>query len=192
MPDEEKKPGEPGTEEKKEVEEKELDPAKIIADLKANTVSKEEYKQLKDKYNNTLKALAEGQTVEIEKEHSLTEEERSKKIKELRKTLFTDEVQSLNNLDYWKKTLELRKHLIDSGKPDPFVGKSKDPKNDSFDQTKVIDMAVDVIEQCIEQSNDNSEVFTALLQSRMEDDPALAMKLAQKKSKELKNSLGRR
>lgn len=191
MAEEEKKAQEEQEEEKK-VDEEETDPAKIIADLKANTVPKAEYDKLKSKYNSTLKAFADGQTVEIEKEHTLTDKERFERIKELRKSLFTDEVQSLDNLQYWKNTLELRKHIIDSGKPDPFIGKSKDPKNDSFDQTKPIEMAVDVIQQCIDGCQNNSEVFTALLQSRLEDDPALAMKLAQKKSKELKNSLGRR
>lgn len=191
MAEEEKKAQEEQKEEKK-VDEEEIDPAKIIADLKAKTVSKEEYDKLNSKYKSTLKALAEGQTVEIEKEHTLTDKERFDRIKELQKSLFTDEVQSLDNLQYWKNTLELRKHIIDSGRPDPFIGKSKDPKNDSFDQIKPIEMAVDVIQQCIDGCQGNSEVFTALLQSRLEDDPTLAMKLAQKKSKELKNSLGRR
>lgn len=178
-------------EKEKKVDEEETDPAKIIADLKANTVPKAEYEKLKAKYNSTLKAFADGQTVEIEKEHTLTEKERLDRIKELQKSLFTDDVQSLDNLQYWKNTLELRKHIIDSGKPDPFIGKSKDPMNDNFDQTKPIEMAVDVIQQCIDGCNNNSAVFTTLLQSRLEDDPALAMKLAQKKAREKKKSLGR-
>lgn len=168
------------------------DPAKIIADLKANSVDKKKYDELDAKYKRTLKALAEGKDVELEKK-ALTSKERAERIKELRTNLFTDRVQDINNLEYWKQTLELRQHILDetNGKKDIFFGKSKDPINDGFDQTKAINMVVDVVQQCIDGCNDDSAVFSALLQSRLEDDPALAMKLAQRKAKEKKASLGR-
>lgn len=196
MTEEELKALEEAKNKQKEQEEEpggdENDPAKIIADLKANTVDKKKYEELKSKYNSTLKALAEGKTIEEEKK-TLTSKERAERIKELRANLFTDQVQDLTNLEYWKQTLELRQHILDEtkGKKDIFYGKSKDPINDGFDQTSAINMVVDVVQQCIDGCNDDSAVFSALLQSRLEDDPALAMKLAQRKAKEKKASLGR-
>lgn len=168
------------------------DPAKIIADLKANTVDKKKYEELDAKYKRTLKALADGKIIEEEKK-TLTSKERSERIKELRSNLFTDQVQNLTNLEYWKQTLELRQHILDEtdGKKDIFFGKSKDPINNDFDQNKAINMVVDVVQQCIDGCNNDSAVFSALLQSRLEDDPNLAIKIAQKKAKEKKASLGR-
>lgn len=157
------------------------DPASIILKLKENTVPKDKYKELEDKYRRTLKQIADGDKIEVEAEHTLTEDERTKRITELRKQLFSRDCET-NNLDYWKNALELRKHLMDSGKPDPFIGKGKMFKDDGIDQPAEISKAVDVIQSCIDKCEGNSKLFTTLLNEKLEDDPVIAMKMLRNKT----------
>ena len=181
MPDKEEK----ALEEAKKAEEeaaKKTDPAEIIKKLKAETVSKKDFEELQDKYNKTLLALAEGEKVEVPPtEAPLTEEERSKRKDVLRKELYGRD-NSLNNLDYWKKTLELRKLEIESGNKDPFTGRGRTTSQDNVNQEEVAQNIADVVQDCIDNCEGSNRVFTALLQNRLEDDPALALKLTRDKA----------
>ena len=107
----------------------------------------------------------------------LTEEERNKRKDTLRKELYGRD-SSLNNLDYWKKTLELRKLEIESGKKDPFTGRGRTTSQDNVNQEEVANNVAELIQDCIDNCEGSNRVFTALLQNRLEDDPALALKLA--------------
>ena len=164
-----------------EADKKKTDPAEIIKNLKATTVPKKDFEELEKKYNDTLLALAEGEKIEVEKKANLTEEERNKRKDTLRKELYCRD-SSLNNLDYWKKTLELRQLEIDSGKKDPFTGRGRTTSQDNVNQEEVSNNIAEVIQDCIDNCEGSNRVFTALLQNRLEDDPALALKLAKDRS----------
>lgn len=162
-------------------EEVEKTPEEIILELKKNTVSKEEFEKLKSKHNKLLKDIADGKDIEQE-EVQLTEEEREKRIKDLRVNLYTDKA-SLNNLDYWKQTLELRKLLMESGEPDPMVARGKMFNDRAVNQEEEVLKVVETVQKCIDDCNGSSKVFTSLLQDIMIDDPNVTMKLARERAK---------
>ena len=84
---------------------------------------------------------------------------------------------NLSNLEFWQKTLALREAVMEQGDPDPFlpVGTKISPTDD--DVVKAENVAK-VVQECIEEADGNSEVFTAILQSKINNDPAaLTMRL---------------
>ena len=83
----------------------------------------------------------------------------------------------MSNLEYWTKTLALRKAVIEKGDPDPFLPVGAKISPDEDDVVKANNVA-DVVEECIKESEGNSDVFTALLQSRTNNDsPQMVMRL---------------
>ena len=71
-----------------EATETEFDPVQAINELKQNTVSKEEYNKVKAEKDKYLKALIEGSQVADEKKEPVD-------IDELRKSLFTKDLDNL-------------------------------------------------------------------------------------------------
>lgn len=103
------------------------------------------------------------------------------------KELMSIQSAGMNNLEYVQKTLSIRKKMMDLGMPDPFLPKGHDLKPTDDDKEKAQHTA-DVFEQCIKAANGDSDLFTAQLQSRTnEDSPIIknfiAKMKAQKKSK---------
>lgn len=172
MDEEKKNPGEGEPEDKT--------PEEIILEMKENTVPKKDYEELEKRHNTLIKKIADGEKIEIEKK-TLSEEERTKRIGDLRKSLYSEN-SNLNNLKFWKNTLELRELLIESGQPDPMVARGKmfDGASEDEQSAEVVKI-VDVVNDCIEKANGSSKVFTSLLQDKMRDDPAVSMILLSKK-----------
>ncbi len=178
---EETKPAQKEEQQKSEKEPEETNNAvalaKALKEARENSVPKEEYDKLK-KQNETL--ISEvinggGNTESAQKE--ATPADIDANIKKLREELYGPKCSELNNLQFWEKTLALRENVIKKGDPDPFlpVGAKISPTDD--DAVKAQNVA-DVVQQCIDESDGNSEVFTALLQSRTNNDsPQLTMRL---------------
>ena len=145
-------------------EEEDLDPNKkyleVIDNLKKNTVSLEKYKELEAQNKQLLDAVINGNSVKNED----SEENKGPSIKELREDLFGGKKQ-LTNLEYWKKTLALRKALMEQGETDPFVpvGTKIVPERSDFEAAQRV---ADVVQECIDYANDDSAVFTNELQRR--------------------------
>ena len=152
--------------------------AAYIKRLRETTVPKEKYeKALKD--NKILaKALAEGEDVpEVEKQ------ENKPSIDELRKKFLKAGENNLSNLEYVQTALELRKALIEDGKPDPFLPLGIKLKIESTDYEGAERVAA-FFEDCIEQSKDKEtgkpdpEVFNAFLKKGIaQDSPLLTARL---------------
>lgn len=157
--------------------------AKALKEARENTVPKEEYDKLK-KQNETL--ISEvinggGNTESAQKE--ATPADIDANIKKLREELYGPKCSELNNLQFWEKTLALRENVIKKGDPDPFLPVGAKISPDDEDIKKAQNVA-DVVQQCIDESEGNSEVFTALLQSRTNNDsPQLTMRLRKLGSK---------
>lgn len=77
---------------------------------------------------------------------------------------------NLNNLEYCKKTLELRKAIIDDGGVDPFVpaGHNIAPTADDYTQAEKV---ANYIQDAIDYADGDSELFTQELQRNMKDVP---------------------
>ena len=183
---EENKEEKPTPQEKSEQEPEETDKvalAKALKEARENSVSKEEYEKLKAENKRLVSEIINGEDGGDNGQHTSAPQDLDAEIKGLREYLYGPKCSELNNLQFWEKTLALRDAVIKKGDPDPFlpVGAKISPTDD--DAMKAQNVA-DVVQQCIDESDGNSEVFTALLQSRTNNDsPQLAMRLKKLGSK---------
>ena len=149
--------------------------AKALKEARENSVSKEEYDKLLAEKNKLVSEIINGEGAGNGQKPALEQQEAS--IEELREKLYGPKCSELSNLDYWKYTLALRDKVIKEGDPDPFlpVGTKISPTSEDVEKAKNV---ADVVQQCIDEADGNSEVFTALLQSRMNpDSPQLTLRL---------------
>lgn len=148
-------------EEDKPVENKPVDNTtdyiKVIEDMKENSVAKEDYDKLKDENAQLISTLSK-------RNYARTEPEKKVDIDKLRDDLFHKD---LSNLEYAKKTLELRNELLKTGK-DPFLPNSKYVVWSKEDKAKANEVA-EAIQSCIDCADGNSEIFTRELQRIMVD-----------------------
>lgn len=147
------------------------DYVEAIEKLKESTVSKEDYEALKADNKELLNAVLNGGSL---KSGSAPVNEVKPDIKKLREELYGGKT-SLSNLEIAKKSLELRKALMDEGEIDPFVpvGQNISPEPLDFEKAQQV---ADVLEECIEKAEGDSGVFTNLLQLKMIDaNPRVSM-----------------
>lgn len=130
-----------------------LDLLEEIKNLKANTVSKEEYQKQVEKNKALMRQIIEGGGTNSEPEETVN-------IEDLRNEIFNNS-QKLSNLDFWKKVLTLREERLKEG-IDPFLPKGKKTVYTRQD-VEAANHVAEVIEHCIEESEDNPAIFTALL-----------------------------
>lgn len=134
----------------------------IVTKLKENTVSKEDYEKLQKENKKLANTIANGLTVQPKEEPKKAEVD----INELRKN-FLKENQS--NLEYAENVLALRNALMEKNpEDDPFLPKGHNINATEQDKIDAQNVA-DVLEQCIELADGNSDAFTIALQNRMVD-----------------------
>lgn len=134
----------------------------IVTKLKENTVSKEDYEKLQEENKKLANTIANGLTVQPKEEPKKAEVD----INELRKN-FLKENQS--NLEYAENVLALRNALMEKNpEDDPFLPKGHNINATEQDKIDAQNVA-DVLEQCIELADGNSDAFTIALQNRMVD-----------------------
>lgn len=140
-----------------------------IKEMKANSVSKEAYNKLKEENKQLLDSLINGKQVNI------TQPKEKVNVQELRNKL-ADVDNPLSNLEYCKAALELRNAVIEEGGKDPFLpwGHNISPTDEDVIKANRV---ADVLEQCIDYADGDSELFTNELQRRTID----AMPLRRKK-----------
>jgi hypothetical protein len=139
-----------------------VDYISAINEIKANSVSKSEYNKLREENQNLLKTLVEGGTIKQE-EYVMEKVD----IEKLRKELFDPDA-SLTNLEYVKKSLDLRNAVIDNGGVDPFLP-FKINSSYTSDEIATANKVASIFEECIEYADGNSELFTQELMRRTED-----------------------
>lgn len=138
-----------------ETEETEFDPVAEVQKLRENTVPKAEFEKLKAENKRLFKTLVENGQV------TNTDTNNDKTSKELRKELL--ESNDFSNLEYWKKTLELRDRIIEEGGTDPFlpVGNRISPTSEDVECANRV---AKVVKDAIEYANGDSQLFTNELQ----------------------------
>ena len=163
--------GEGGGDPKPEEKEKEKKPepsnvelAKAFKELKENSVSKEDYEKLQNENKELVAQIING---EGGGNGQPTPEKVD--IKVLRDELYGPKGADLSNLDFWKKTLQLRNAVIEQEGYDPFLphGAKIKPNEQDVERAEAV---AKTVEKCIEEANGNSEVFTALLQAETAND----------------------
>lgn len=137
-----------------------VDYIEAIKEIKENSVDKSLYEELREKNKQLIKALATGQTLEEEKKEPVD-------IKKLRAELYRED-SDLSNLEYAKKTLELRDALISKGERDPFLpwGEKIIPTQQDVEAANRV---ADIMKECIEYADGDNAVFTNELQRRTID-----------------------
>ena len=146
-----------------------------IAKLKENTVPKEAYEKSQEENRQLLKSLVKGQEVSKSSE----DKEEAVDIAKLRKELYTEDCE-LSNLDYAKKTLELRKAIISKGGHDPFLayGQMITPTDDD---AVAANNVAETLQACIDYADGDSELFTQELQRVMIDTAPVRVKKNKKR-----------
>lgn len=130
-----------------------------IKKLKENSVPKEDYEKIQEENRKLLESLINGETIAQTSDKPDTAA--------LRKELFSEEC-DLNNLDYITKVMELRAAIMESGGIDPFLpyGKKIIPTEEDIDTANRV---AQILQDCIEYAEGDSQVFTNELQRRMID-----------------------
>lgn len=135
-----------------------------IADLKANSVSKDKYDQLMAEKKQLIEALKSGQQI------TEVVEEKPVNIDELRNELYGKPEQSMSNLEYVTKTLQLRNAIIEAGGDDPFMPNGSGYTYDKADAEKAAYVA-QVFQECVDYADGDDQLFTQELMRRTKDDP---------------------
>lgn len=139
--------------------EEELDAVEVIAQLKANTVPRERYENLKREHADLLKAYANGDQIDVPGAEQTS-------IEDLRKRFLQPE--NLSDLEIAQTGLELRRRIMESGGEDPSLAVGSYHQITDADRQSS-ERTWDVIEQCIERADGDNAVFVAELSRRMND-----------------------
>lgn len=131
-----------------------------IKEMRKNSVSKADYERLQAENKELMRALVNGETIDIEPPKVVD-------VNALRAELYGEDV-DLTNLDYVKKTLELRDELIAQGHPDPFVpwGEKFSPSGEDFEEAE---RTAELLKDCVEYAQGDSRLFTQELMRRTID-----------------------
>ena len=136
-----------------------------IKKLKESSVSKDDYNKLKADNKKLIDALANGTQVEGVVEPKIDAVEN---INNLRKKLFGKGNNNLNNLEYCDTALQLRDALIKNGERDPFLPFGHNVVATDSDH-ETAERVANVMKECIEYADGDSDIFTNELQRRTVD-----------------------
>lgn len=144
-----------------EVEDMTQDYLATIKELKEKSVDRSKYEELRAENKKLLEAVVNGSSVEAPKQEVV------ESIPELRKALFNEE-QALSNLEFTKKSLELRRQLIANGEPDPFLPVGQQIQPTDYDIATANKVA-EVLQECVDYAEGDNDVFTNELMRRTVD-----------------------
>ena len=159
--------GDPKPEEKKEKksEQSNVELAKALKEARENSVPKAEFEKLQKENKELVAQIINGEGNVGNGQPTPEKVD----IKALREDLYGPKGADLSNLDFWKKTLQLRNAVIEQEGYDPFLphGAKIKPNEQDVERAEAV---AKTVEKCIEEANGNSEVFTALLQAETAND----------------------
>lgn len=142
-----------------------------IKELKENSVDRSKYDQLKAENKRLLDSIVNGTDI------GQVQAQEKKSIDELR-TAYLKEDQT--NLEFVQNTLALREALIEKGEPDPFlpIGNKILPTEEDI---ATANRVAQVLQECVDYAEGDSNVFTNELQRRTVDIPMPVNKSNKKK-----------
>ena len=165
-PDDKEKGGDTQTSEEKPEETSSVTLAKALEEQKKNSVPKDKYDKLVEENKALVAQIINGEG-NADSGQVVAPEEAD--IKALREKLYGPKCAELSNLEFCKTTLDLRKAVIAQEGYDPFLPYGEKIKPTAQDMEKANNVA-EVLQQCIDEANGDSEIFTALLQSKTNND----------------------
>ena len=142
-----------------EIETPEMNYAEVIKNLKATTVSREEYERVMNENKTLANALATSPAKSTdEPEVELPTDEY---IDGLRKKLFKIN-SGISNREYIKTTLDLRDALISRGERDPFLPVNKEYIDNPSDMAAANELA-NGLREIVEYSGQDDALFNSEL-----------------------------
>ena len=135
--------------------------ADILLQWKKEHVTREEYEKEKARADAYLKAILENKEGDVLKAEGMDEEKVDPE--ELAKELFVED-NTMTDLEYVTKMLELRKARIAAGDRDPFL-----PDNPDNEDIEIAQNVADVFEDCVKLANGDNASFLGILQGRMKE-----------------------
>lgn len=131
-----------------------------IKEMKRNSVAKADYERLQAENKELMKALVNGETIDIEPSKTVD-------VNALRNEIF-DADKEMTNLEYVTKALELRDAVIEAGGDDPFVphGNKIAPTAEDYEAAERV---ASVFKECVEYADGDSAIFTQELMRRTID-----------------------
>lgn len=139
----------------------------VINDLKENRVDKELYLKAVEENRNLVNALVNGN----QKANQDLEKEKINVADLAKDVLYSDKN---NNLEYAKKTLMLRKEILEKDGVDIFLPTGKFTEPTQVD-IKAAEQCAEYLQECIDNSNDDPKRFQALFESGLAQPPQVAM-----------------
>lgn len=132
-----------------------------INELKQNSVDRSKYDQLKAENKRLLDSIVNGTDI------GQVKAQEKKSIDELRAAYLKEDQ---TNLEFVTNTLALREALIEKGEPDPFlpIGQKILPTEEDINTAKRV---AQVLQECVDEADGDSEWFTNELQRRTVDIP---------------------
>ena len=159
--------GDPKPEEKKEKksEQSNVELAKALKEARENSVPKADYEKLQKENKELVAQIINGEGNVGNGQPTPEKVD----IKALREDLYGPKGADLSNLDFWKKTLQLRNAVIEQEGYDPFLphGAKIKPNEQDVERAEAV---AKTVQECIGKSEGSSEVFTALLQQETAND----------------------
>lgn len=157
----------PAPEEKKEKksEQSNVELAKALKEARENSVPKADYEKLEKENKELVAQIINGEGNVGNGQPTPDKVD----IKVLREELYGPKGADLSNLDFWKKTLQLRQAVIEQEGYDPFLphGAKIKPNEQDVERAEAV---AKTVQECIDKSEGSSEVFTALLQQETAND----------------------
>lgn len=140
--------------------------AQALREARENSVSKEEYERLQKENRDLVAQIINGEGSSGNGQENPPKEADIDAIKD---KLYGPKSSQLSNLEFWKLTLELRDAVIKRDGVDPFLphGANIKPTDNDVERAQAV---ADVVSECIKEADGDSGVFTALLQSKINND----------------------
>lgn len=145
-----------------------IDYISALNEMRQNSVKREAYDKLREENKRLVNAIVSGKELEASDIPAKPD------INQLRKELYGNGSE-LTNLEYVKKTLQLREALIEQGKPDPFLpaGEKVILENSDYEAAERV---ANSLKELVEYADGDNIIFTNELQRVMVDSPAIASK----------------
>lgn len=127
-----------------------------IKELKASSVSREDYDRVRADNKKLLDAIVNGQSQVID---SQKEEKPKVDIQALRNDLYSGR-KEMSDLEYVSKTLQLRKAIMEAGGDDPAVGRGQKVTPTDIDYKLCADTC-DALQEIVDYADGDPAVFRA-------------------------------
>lgn len=144
----------------------EQNPVDIITEMRNNTVPKDKYNKLKEDNEKLMRALANGESIQVEPPKTAN-------IEELRKEYFSFEGKT--DVQVAKDILALREAIMERGDQDPFLPNGRGAQITEQDRHDAQAVA-DLLQYALDNSGDDNAVFLAQFSSKLIDNPMTGSK----------------